>query len=421
MKLEGTGFLGISGKNGLSFESILKVDNNWEEFKALYGHELRPVVIKEVEKMLLCGDLKGGFATFLCTSCGETISMPLSCKSKLCSRCGKRYADEWAEELANHLLPCVHRHIVLTLSDKLWVYFIDNSRLQKLLLDTAAATMKQVIDLSNKEKKQLRCGLVLVIHPFGDDLKANFHVHILSTEGGLDKNGKWQITDYIDYETIRKKWQYNILTALKREPSLRRDKGIRPIIDWCFKYRKNGFCIFAKRRLPPGTNRKGCIRYIGRYIRHPAISNRRIIGYDGETVTFTYEENRKKLQKTLSKFEFIKAVLQHVTESQFKVVRRFGLYSRRSSVSYDTAYETLAGDTVSEVVSSSRFNWRENVTRYTGVDPLSCPKCGNEMDLFQITYPDGCGGYKTVGGFKWLFKRGVLRDEGTEGLQIYMS
>ena len=190
---------------------------------------------------------------------------------------------------------------------------------------------------------------------------------------------------YLRYnKTIRKKWQYNILTALKREPSLRRDKEIRAIIDWCFKYRKNGFCIFAKRRLPPVANRKGCIGYIGRYIRHPAISNRRIIGYDGETVTFIYEEGRKKQQKTLPKFEFIKAVLQHVTESQFKVVRRFGLYSRKSSIRCDNAYEALAGGTVPEVVPSSRFNWRENVTRYTGIDPLSCPKCGNEMDLFQI-------------------------------------
>lgn len=377
------------------------------------------MVIREVEKMLLCRDPDGGFATFLCTWCGETKSVPLSCNSRLCSRCGKKHVDNWAEELSNHLLPCVHRHIVLTLSDKLWGYFIDNSRLQKLLLDTAAATMKQVIILSDKEKRQLKCGLILVLHPFGDDLKANFYVHILSTESGLDENGKWHITDYIDYEALRKKWQYNILTALKKEPSLRRDKKIRGIIDWCFKNRKNGFCIFAKRRLPPRSNRKGCIRYIGRYVRHPAISNRRIIDYDGETVTFTYEEDRKKYQKTLPKFEFIEAVLRHVTEDQFKVIRRFGLYGRRAK-DYSVAYEALAGETP-EVEEPVRLNWRENVKRYTGEDPLSCPSCGHKMELFQITYRDKYGEYKTVGGYKWLFNRGVLIYEGTEGLQVYMS
>lgn len=426
MRLEDTGlFKGNGGKDSLSFEYILKVDNNWGQFKVLYEKELRPVVIKEVEKMLLCRDPRGGFATYLCTFCGETKTIPLSCNSRLCSRCGKRYADLWAEELANHLLPCVHRHIVLTISDLLWPYFIGNPKLQKLLLDTAAKTMKEVLKLSNKGKKWLRSGQVLVLHPFGDDLKANFHVHILITEGGLDEEDKWHSTGYLDYETIRKKWQYNILTALRREPSLRAPKKLTAIIDWCFRYRKNGFYIFAKRRLPPATNRKGTIRYIGRYVRHPAIANRRIIGYDGKTVTFTYEEGRKKFQKTLPKFEFIKAVLQHVTENQFKVVRRFGLYARRGSVSYQTAYEVLTREIIPELASVSRFNWRENVSKYTGEDPLSCPRCGNEMDLFQLTYPDGYGGYKTVGGYDWLFRKGVLIDAEKEEVlpqsEIYTS
>lgn len=179
------------------------------------------MVIREVEKMFLCRDPKGRFVTYLCTSCGETKTVPLSCKSRLCTRCGKRYADIWAEELANHLLPCVHRHIVLTISDMLWLYFIDNSKLQKLLLDTAAKTMKEVLNLSNKEKRRLRCGLVLVLHPFGDNLKANFHVHILISEGGLDEENKWHSTTYLDYKTIRKKWQYNILTALKERAKLK--------------------------------------------------------------------------------------------------------------------------------------------------------------------------------------------------------
>ena len=436
MRLEDSGLLGVGkGKDGISFEYILKVDNNWGQFKSLYGKKLRSVVVREVEKMLLCRDPKGGFATYICTSCGETKTMPLSCNSRLCSRCGKRYADVWAEELANHLLPCVHRHIVLTISDRLWSYFIDNPKLQKVLLDEAAKTMKEVIKLSNKGKKRLKCGEVLVLHPFGDDLKANFHVHLLITEGGLDEEDKWHSTAYLDYKTIRKKWQYNILTALSKEARLGDNKKLRAIIDWCFKYRRNGFYIFEKRRLPPNASRKGAIRYIGRYVRHPAISKRRIIGYDGKTVTFTYEEGRKKFQKTLPKFEFIKAVLQHVTESQFKVVRRFGLYARRGSAIYQTAYEVLAGETIPEVATFPGFNWRENVRRYMGEDPLSCPRCGNEMDLFQLTYPDGYGGYKTVGGYDWLFSRGVFIDEEEkevlpqaeiyaskgEGTQLYLS
>jgi len=48
----------------------------------------------EVEKMLNCGRN--------------------SCNSRICSSCGKRYADQWSGWLKNYLLPIPHRHVVLT-------------------------------------------------------------------------------------------------------------------------------------------------------------------------------------------------------------------------------------------------------------------------------------------------------------------
>ena len=78
MRLEDTGLFKIRDKDDLTFDYILKVDNNWKQFKALYGKKIRPIVIKEVEKMLLCRDPKGGFATYLCTFCGETVNSHLN-------------------------------------------------------------------------------------------------------------------------------------------------------------------------------------------------------------------------------------------------------------------------------------------------------------------------------------------------------
>ena len=57
----------------------------------------------------------------------------------------------------------------------------------------------------------------------------------------------------------------------------------------------------------------------------------------------------------------------------------------------------------------SRFSWRQNMKRLTGEDPFSCPRCGYEMVVFQITYPED-GKLKTVGGFDWLLRRGILKD-----------
>ncbi len=114
-------------------------------------------------------------------------------------------------------------------------------------------------------------GILMVLHPFGRDLKTKMHVHMLMTEGGLTPKGKWIAMSYIDYTVIRKKWQYYILIALKK--TMPRDKELAKIIDWCFKERSNGFNIQAKRRTEGKT--KQAARYMARYVRHPAIADSR--------------------------------------------------------------------------------------------------------------------------------------------------
>ena len=83
----------------LSFKFILQADDNWQRYNKKYKDELREVEIEEVEKMLSCGDFKNGFATIVCLNDGEMKRVPFSCKSRLCTKCGKRHADEWAEKI----------------------------------------------------------------------------------------------------------------------------------------------------------------------------------------------------------------------------------------------------------------------------------------------------------------------------------
>lgn len=382
----------------ITFEYILRKDSNWEQFKSLYGNKLRPVIIKEVEKMLNCCNPKGGFATFICLHCGETKIIPFSCKSRICSRCGKKYADIWSNKLNQKLLNVIHRHFVLTTPDLLRPYFENNYKLQKLLLDTAGKTIKRVLYQQNKKKLKIIPGLILDLHPFGDDLKPNFHVHVLGTAGGLSNQNEWINLEYIDYSVLRKIWQYDILTAMRK--SLPNDKKLNSLIDWYFTNYKNGFVVFAEREIV--GDKYSALRYIARYMRHPAISNRRITGYDGEFVYFIYDKYGKTQQKKLPKFEFIYSVLQHIPDKHFKTVRRQGLYARRSSAKYQIAKELFTPRPKN--TEFPEFNWRGNIIKFTGKDPLCCDKCGNEMTLYKITYFDGSE-YKTIGGWDWLEKR----------------
>ncbi|RLF28243.1 MAG: hypothetical protein DRN05_04445 [Thermoplasmata archaeon] len=55
-----------------------------------------------------------------------------------------------------------------------------------------------------------------------------------------------------------------------------------------FKRYPKGFYVRAKDTI---NNKKGMVKYIGRYIRHPAVAESRIIFYDGNEVIFWYKDD----------------------------------------------------------------------------------------------------------------------------------
>jgi len=382
----------------ITFKLILILHNNWEEFKLNNKYKIRAVEIKEVEKMLRCMEEKNGFTTYICEDCGETKRIPHSCKSRICSRCGKKHADQWAEKINAELYAVPYRHIILTVSDRLWNYFEGNAKMQKVMLDTAGKVMKEIVRKFNSKKKNIEPGIVMVLHPFGRDLKTNMHVHMLMTEGGLTSDGKWVEMPYIEYKIIRKKWQYAILTAMRK--AMPNNKELAKDIDWCFKERTNGFNIQAERRIEGKT--KNAARYMARYVRHPAIADSRIIGYDTKNVTFIYEREKKIHTVVMDKFEFIHNVIKHIPDENFKMVRYYGIHARRAKKRTREKMAKL-GKVVNYIIKP--FSWRKNITEYKGKDPLKCNKCGGEMQLYKVTYRKKNGELKEYGGFNLLLPK----------------
>ena len=386
----------------ITFKLILCLNDNWETYIKSGNYEIREVEKKEVEKMLSCRDPEKGFSLYMCEKCGETKKVAHSCKSRICSTCGKKHADEWSEKINKELYAVPYRHIILTVTDRLWPYFEGKSELQKLMLDTAAAVMKEIVRERNGKDKKAEPGIIMVLHPFGRDLKTNMHVHMLMTEGGLTPDGKWLPMPYIDYKVIRKKWQYFILTALRK--AMPRDNGIAKIIDWCFTERTNGFNIQAKRRIEGKT--KQAARYMARYVRHPAIADSRIIDYDTEKVTFVYEREGKRNIVEMDKYEFIHNVIKHIPDKHFKMVRYYGIHSRRSKKASRIAMDKL-GLVVKYIIKP--FSWRKNVTEYTGKDPLKCEGCKGEMLLYKVVYRNTKGELKEYGGLEMFLKKVLAR------------
>lgn len=118
--------------------------------------------------------------------------------------CGKVHSDEWAQQLSSRLFNVVHRHITFTVPAELWSHFEQHPEWRGVLFEGANATLRKVM--------RTEPGIAVVLHPYGKDMKANYHLHVLVTEGGLDEQGRWQDQPYLSYKGLRKIWQYEVLS-----------------------------------------------------------------------------------------------------------------------------------------------------------------------------------------------------------------
>ena len=154
-------------------------------------------------------------------------------------------------------------------------------------------------------------------------MKFNPHIHVLISEGGLDAYKIWHDIPYIDYTSLRKKWQYLLLKRLREKYG--KSEKIKRAIDKLYKNSPKGFYVNAERRI---TNRRSIVKYLGRYLNRPAIAESRIKEYDGKEVLFWYEDHntKKKIDVRLPVLEFIGKLVSHIPPKNFHMVRRYGLY-----------------------------------------------------------------------------------------------
>ncbi len=377
----------------LTFKAIVTDRDNWQRYQQQYASRVSAHQIAEVEKMLRCGTAKNGYATYICLNCGETKSVCFSCKSRVCTSCGKIHADEWAQSLTKRLFNVIHRHITFTIAAELWPILEDTPNLRKVLFGAANRTLRKVL--------KMEPGIVMVMHPYGKDLKVNYHLHVLVTEGGMSNAGKWFAQPFLNYRSLRKIWQYECLTELRQQ--MPKSSENSQLIDRLFKTYRDGFYVHAK---PQVTQAQGISRYIGRYIRHPAIADARILAYDGTTVTFFYEDHEGlRHEQTWPVLAFIHGVVRHIPPKHFKLVRYFGLYAPRKAALVQAILHHI-GRMLGRTIS--RLTWHSSLKRDFDYDPLQCPQCGQTgMVLYSLTVPDH-GQLKTFGGFAWLFTRGDL-------------
>ena len=352
-----------SSLNHISINHIFSHNHNWDVYRREHKDELRDVEIKEVEKMLRCKDL--GYRMYCCSGCGEVKVVHFGCNSRVCTHCGKRFSDKWADNIARKTFNVKHSHVVLTIPRDLRSVFHEDRTLLKVLMDCAISAVSDVIE--EKLNYKAMPGIIVVIHTYGKDMKFNCHLHCLVTEGGFKRNGMWVDVNYFPYEMLRKCWQYQLLTRLGKE--LKDTILNHRLIDKMFNKYPKGFYVRAKDTV---SNKKGMVRYIGRYIRHPAVAESRIISYDGTEVVFWYKDDEQVVHYvTMGVDEFIHAVIDHIPDKQFKTIRHYGVYSRGIKRKFKRLYGLVS------IVQTKLTK----ITKIDGSWAPDCPNCGRKMEL----------------------------------------
>lgn len=82
--------------------------------------------------------------------------------------------------------------------------------------------------------------------------------------------------------------------------------------------------------------KKQLAKYVARYVRHPAIADSRITYFDDKVVAFYYidHKTKRRVDKVMPVEEFMLALLQHMPDKQFKMIRYYGAYARRTKKRY---------------------------------------------------------------------------------------
>lgn len=372
----------------------------WEAFRDWYrekeGHEVPDHWEENVSRMLKCGDIREGYYEYLCEKCGETKKVGFTCKCRLCLRCFKVSVDNWLKTAKKILFEgVVHRQIVLTVPKRIRALILAESKFLKVYMDAGGRAVKELVE-EWRPKKKIRVGIMAVLQVYGRAGNPNPHLHFVVSEGGIDKDNQWRHVNYFDTKKLRKKWQYHVLTGLKKAV-----KGTAYEREWygklgqMFNDYPTGFDCDA---MPEKGAVDRLVVYLCKYVSSPPISIRRIEAYDGEKVTYRYEDHRKGLvRETLPAIEFIGRMIRHLPEKGFRMVRYYGIYARtvRNKI-HEMVAEVLKH--LSDAMERAREIFERLKARHGGPNPddvkrieeqfgdrkICCPRCGSVMLLIRI-------------------------------------
>jgi putative transposase/transposase-like zinc-binding protein len=342
--------------------------------------------LKVMRAILHCRTAALGGHIDICPRCGgdKTISYN-SCRNRHCPKCQSQARQRWIAARKEELLETRYFHVVFTLPHELHTLILQNeTELYNLLFRTVADTLLEVA--ANPGHLGAKIGFFAILHTWGQNLLFHPHIHCVIPGGGLspDHIGWIHSRDafFLPIRVLSKVFRGKFVDALKhahRRGRLMFAGSIQRMEDpKCFAaflrtlFRQN-WVVYAK---PAFGGPEQVLRYLGRYTHRIAISNHRLVSFDGTHVTFRwrdYARGNKQRLMTVSAEEFIRRFLVHVLPKRFVRIRHFGFmanYQRSSARELSRQLLKMTPIIRSTETAASLSSW-------------TCPKCGGPMTIVE--------------------------------------
>lgn len=355
-------------------------------FFARHGESLTSSQRKALRDVTRCRTAALGGHVEQCGGCGHERIAYNSCRNRHCPKCLASQQAQWLDREAESLLPVEYHHVVFTLpSETHRIGLLNPFTIYHALMRSAAEAVRHTA--ADRRHLGAQVGMVWVLHTWGQTLNYHPHVHGIVTGGGLSCNASGKVDASPEWRScprgyflsvrelsrvFRERFLKHVRTAYQRG-KLQGFANANAFADWCLALASRDWVVYSK---PPFGGPEQVLKYLARYTHRVAIGNSRLEQWDGETVTFRYQDYRdggKSKTMQLAGVEFLRRWVQHVLPRGLVKIRHSGfLANRNRSVKREVCRRLLFVEEARRVV--------ENAPEVTA-RPDPCPRCGREAWL----------------------------------------
>jgi hypothetical protein len=351
--------------------------------------------LKAFRAVLRCRTAALGGHLDVCLRCGLQTGISYnSCRNRHCPKCQAGARERWLQARQQELLDTSYFHVVFTVPHELNPLALTSPAVfYDLLFSATAQTLLEVA--ANPRHLGAEIGFLSILHTWGQNLLLHPHVHCVVPAGGLSPDHKrWIGTRHrflLPIKVLHKVFRGKFTAGLKNlyRKGLLNCSGPAA----CFAQPKQfaqllrtvhreDWVVYAKQAMGGPAQ---VLRYLGRYTHRIAISNHRLIAFDGKKVAFRwkdYANGGRKRTMRLEAPEFLRRFFLHVLPKGFVRIRHFGLLSNRFRAQLlPLARTLLAGDQGHELIEPARKAPNDDAPLW------HCPKCGGPMSVLRRLDP----------------------------------